>query len=62
MPQRVATTDGRYVKVDEDKWWDTTGIDTVPEQVVNEYMKANPRVGVIVRELAEEDMLGPTRH
>jgi hypothetical protein len=57
--QRVETTDGRYVKVADDEWWDVTGVDLVPDSVVEAYMQAN-RVGWIVTELPDED--APTAH
>jgi len=38
MPDRYRTTDDRFVKVAENEWWDTTGIDIVPESVVDAYM------------------------
>lgn len=49
----IVTTDERYVKVDEGRWWDTTGIDVVDEAEVDAYMAANPRVGVMVRRSRE---------
>ena len=59
MAQRFETTDRRYVKVGEDEWWDTTGIEIVPEGVVEAYMKAN-RVGIVVLESDEQG--SPTVH
>jgi hypothetical protein len=53
MAQRLETTDSRYVKVGEDEWWDTTGVDIVPEHVVDAYMAEN-RVGWVVIELPDE--------
>jgi hypothetical protein len=47
MAQRQETTDGRFVRIAEGEWWDTTGIDIVPETVVVEYMRLN-RVGIVV--------------
>jgi hypothetical protein len=58
--QRLETTDRRYVKVGEDEWWDTTGIDIVPEHVVDAYMAAN-RVGIVVIEVPDEET-PPTVH
>jgi len=49
----IETTDGRYNKVDENVWWDKTGIDLVDESVVDAHMEAN-RVGVVVIESTEE--------
>lgn len=46
-PARLKTTDDRYVKVAHDEWWDTTGIDIVPESVVDAYMLENG-VGIVV--------------
>lgn len=57
--QRTETTDRRYVKVGEDEWWDTTGVEIVPERVVDAYMTAN-RVGWVVIELPDEPP--PTVH
>lgn len=42
------TTDGRYVKIADDQWWDTAGIDIVPESVVDAHIDANPGVGIVV--------------
>ena len=47
MKERYETTDGRYQKIGDDEWWDTTGINIVPDAVVDEYMKKN-RVGIAV--------------
>jgi hypothetical protein len=52
--QRHETTDGRYVKVGEDEWWDTTGVEIVPARVVDDYMAAN-RVGCVVIEVPDEE-------
>jgi hypothetical protein len=43
-----ATTDGRYVEVAPEEWWDTTGVEIVPETVVEAHLDRNPRVGVVV--------------
>jgi hypothetical protein len=53
---RLETTDGRYVRLADDSgdWWDTTGIDIVLEGVVNKYIDANPAVGIVVLERADE--------
>ena len=53
MPKRFETTDGRYVAVAVGEWWDTTGIDIVPEEVVDRYCEAND-VGIVVVEVDEE--------
>jgi hypothetical protein len=52
--QRLETTDRRYVKVGEDEWWDTTGIEIVPGCVVDDYMAAS-RVGIAVIEVPDEE-------
>lgn len=44
------TTDGRYIEVDNDAWWDTDGIEIVPESTVILHMIANPRVGLVILE------------
>jgi hypothetical protein len=44
------TTDGRYVEVAKGEWWDTTGIDILPESVVEAYLEQNPDVGIVVLE------------
>ncbi len=55
MPQRYRTTDGRFVKVGEDEWWDTTGTDIVPDVVVDDHMRCNS-VGTMVVELVEGEV------
>jgi hypothetical protein len=52
MPEQYKTTDGRFVKVSDGEWWDTTSTDIVPEVVVDDYMRRNS-VGIMVVELAE---------
>jgi len=49
----IETTDGRYNKVEENVWWDKTGIDLVDESVVDRHMEEN-RVGLVVLETTEE--------
>ncbi len=44
----METTDGRFVRVREGEWWDTTGIDIVPESVVDDHIRLNERVGIVV--------------
>lgn len=61
MRKRIQTTDERYLKVGDDAWWDTTGVEIVREEVIDRYMEEN-RVGVMVSEINEEDMLGPSNH
>ena len=56
MATRFETTDGRYVEVAVNEWWDTTGIDIVPKEVVDRYCLAN---GVGIVELEVDDELGP---
>ena len=51
--EEIQTTDERYLKVGDDAWWDTTGIEIVPEKVVDRCMEEN-RVGVMVSEITEE--------
>lgn len=46
--RRRETTDGRYVEVGNDEWWDTTGIDLVSEAIVELHMIVNPGVGIVV--------------
>ena len=58
--QRFETTDRRYVKVGEDEWWDTTGIEIVPERMVDAYMEAN-RVGIAVIDVPDDEP-PPTLH
>lgn len=48
MFQTIQTTDGRYNWVGENEWWDTTGVDTVPQEVVDRHLTENPRVGIVV--------------
>ena len=49
MAQTVLmTTDERFQKVADGEWWDTTGIDLVPEAEVDRYLAENPGVGVMV--------------
>jgi hypothetical protein len=42
-----STTDNRFIKVDEFCWWDTSGIDLVCNKVVDDYLEANPQVGIV---------------
>jgi len=53
MLRKYQTTDGRYFKVGEDEWWDTTGVEIVPESVIDEYM-ALKQVGIAVSDCPEE--------
>lgn len=56
MAKRFETTDGRYVAVAVGEWWDTTGIDIVPEEIVDRYC-AEHGVGIVVLDV--DDELGP---
>jgi hypothetical protein len=58
--QRLETTDGRYVKISEDEWWDTTGVEIVLEHVVDAYVMANP-LGIVIIE-KPDDEFPPTVH
>lgn len=50
----IQTTDGRYNRIEENSWWDTTDITLHPESVVNKYMADNPGVGIMTtREIVE---------
>jgi hypothetical protein len=51
-PNGSETTDGRFVKVDDNAWWDTTGVDLVTEDDIERHMIAN-RVGIVVFEEAK---------
>jgi hypothetical protein len=55
--RRYETTDGRYKSIGEgtEEWWDTTGIELVSRAVVDEYIEKNPRVGIVVLEVAGEE-------
>jgi hypothetical protein len=60
------TTDGRYVEVIENEWWDTTGTALVDDDEIESYLEANPRVGIMVREtsaeMAERETGSPRLH
>jgi hypothetical protein len=49
MMQKRETTDGRFVEVDPGQWWDTQGINIVPEWVVDAYLNSKGNVGVVVQ-------------
>jgi hypothetical protein len=49
------TTDGRYIQVGKGEWWDTTGTEIVPEAAVDQYIRLNPNVGIVVLENTEEN-------
>ena len=51
----VMTTDERFQQVTAAEWWDTTGIDLVPQVEVDRYLDCNPGVGLMVVEAADED-------
>lgn len=56
MALRNETSDGRYVQVAVGEWWDTSGTDIVPEEIVDRYCEAIG-VGIVVLEV--DDELGP---
>lgn len=56
MATRRETSDGRYVEVAVHEWWDTSGTDIFPEEIVDRYCKAN---GVDIVVLEVDDDLGP---
>lgn len=56
MAERRETTDGRYVEVAINEWWDTENTDILPKEVVDRYCLANG-VGIVVLEV--DDDLGP---
>lgn len=56
MATRFETSDGRYVQVAIGEWWDTTGVDIVPEEIVDRYCEEHG-VGIVVPEV--DDELGP---
>lgn len=56
MAERRETTDGRYVEVAKGEWWDTTGIDIVPKEMVDRYCRSE---GVGIVELEVDEDLGP---
>lgn len=49
----IYTTDERYSANGDGTWWDTTGIDIVPQEVVDQHLESNPRVGLMVVETEE---------
>jgi hypothetical protein len=54
--RRYETTDGRYSSIGESgEWWDTTGIEIVPQAIVDEYIEKNQAVGIVVLEVADEE-------
>jgi hypothetical protein len=48
MPEKRETTDGRFVEVAPLEWWDTHGINIVPEWVVDAYLGTKGGVGIVV--------------
>ena len=44
----MQTTDGIYVRVDTGIWWDTRGIELVPESQVDLHIERNPNVGIVI--------------
>ena len=51
----IKTTDDRFNFVVDNEWWDTTGIDIVPQSVVDAYLDQNPRVGICVIAWRDDD-------
>ena len=51
----LTTTDERFQKVANGEWWDTVGIDLVPEVAVDRHLAENPGVGVMVVRHEDED-------
>jgi hypothetical protein len=49
MMQKRETTDGRFVEVAPSQWWDTQGINIVPEWVVDAYLNSKGNVGIVVQ-------------
>lgn len=45
---RAWTTDGRYMELSLNEWWDTDGTDIVDEATVDAHMAANPGVGIML--------------
>lgn len=46
---RRSTTDGRYIDIGEDFWWDTTGTKIVAEETVVAHMMERA-VGIVLEE------------
>ena len=55
MARTVLMTDERFQKVADGEWWDTAGIDLVPEAEVNRHLAENPGVGVMAMRHEGED-------
>lgn len=53
---KLMTTDKRYLKVGDDAWWDTHGIDIVSTHEVDAYLDDNPCVGIMALMLCPTDM------
>ncbi len=51
----LTTTDERFQKVADGEWWDTAGIDLVPEAEVDRQLAENPGVGVMATRHKDED-------
>jgi hypothetical protein len=60
MTQKRETTDGRFVEVTPGQWWDTQGINIVPEWVVDAYLNSKGNVGVVVKS-DDETTVSPDR-
>jgi hypothetical protein len=55
MVEKRETTDGRFVEVAPREWWDTQGIDIVPERVVDAYLETKSDVGIVVFRMEDLD-------
>ncbi len=51
----LMTTDERFQKVADEEWWDTTGIDLVPEAEVDRHLAENPGVGIMAMRHEDEN-------
>jgi hypothetical protein len=51
------TTDGRFVEVAPGEWWDTQGMNLVPEWVVDAYLRSTGNVGIVVKDDVRESNL-----
>jgi len=46
------TTDGRYVKIEPNVWWDTTTVELLTDEEIEKYLDANPGVGIMCETVA----------
>lgn len=51
----LMTTDERFQKVADGEWWDTAGVDLVPEEEVDRHLAENLGVGVMAMQHEDED-------